>query len=118
MYPATQEQWANLENRTGRDNTRRVKAEQAQVRKLVRAALKRGWLVSVYDSEEWAIKKSSNFTKIMDAANNTDEDTFVFRDTDGNKLGQVYLVYGNGPEDIVCDFTLDTEPFLKEIGLY
>jgi hypothetical protein len=72
--------------------------------RIVSRALAAGYAVSVYDGEEYPVKRSTNKAAIVAAMFSTDADTLVIRAADGSKIGSVYLVYGNG-EDVVCDHT-------------
>jgi hypothetical protein len=79
-------------------------ATEAQTaRKVVKLALARGWAVSLYDGEEWTLKRSTARNAIWSAMASTDADTLRFRDADGVSLGTMSLVYGNGGEDLIAD---------------
>ena len=41
----------------------------------------------------------------MDALCSTDGDTLLVRDAHGHKLGTILLIWGNSPEEVVCDHT-------------
>lgn len=82
-----------------------VKEYKAVARKVVKAALAKGYVVSVCDGEEWTVKKSSSLTEIIDALCTTDADTLRFRDAEGNKVGCIEFVYGNLPEEVIADYT-------------
>jgi hypothetical protein len=73
-------------------------------RRLVRDALAKGYSVSVYDGEEWALKRSSKFTEIMGALASTDCDTLRFRNAAGEIVGSVWLIWGN-LDDLISDHT-------------
>ncbi|RWM32596.1 MAG: hypothetical protein EOR77_21435 [Mesorhizobium sp.] len=80
-------------------------AEQKIVRALIKKALGLGYLVSVYDGEEWAVKKSGDYEKITAEIAATDETQLIFRKAeDGSKVGWLMLVHGND-EDVICDHT-------------
>ena len=85
------------------------RGERVIVRKIVSDALEREWLASVFDGEEWTVRKSPNIDEIMESLGTTDEDQIVFRTIDGEKVGWMYLVYGNSPEEVVCDYTANEE---------
>ena len=71
-------------------------------RSIIEKGLSFLYSVNVWDGEGWAIVRSRNLDKIMDALRSTDEDTVHFRDMDGNHVGWVYFTWGEG-EDVVCD---------------
>jgi len=79
--------------------------ERKIIRKIVTDAVKAGYTISVFDCEEWTVKRSQDITKIMRAIMTTDDDTLAFRDADGTPVGKVWLVYGNDGYDVVCDYT-------------
>jgi hypothetical protein len=86
--------------------------EQQSARLLIDGALKRNWTVSVFDGEEWALKRSTAPDAIIDAMGNTGEDNLTFRDADGKLVGRAMLVWGNSPVELVADHTLDDKgPF-------
>ncbi|TPL42576.1 MULTISPECIES: hypothetical protein [unclassified Mesorhizobium] len=69
---------------------------------LIKKALGLGYVVSVYDGEEWALKRSGDYEKITAEIAATDETQLVFRRQDKTKIGSVLLIHGND-EDVVSD---------------
>ena len=96
------------EERGDRRYARELRDAGRIVRRLVKAALKQGWTISVNDSEEWTVKRSSDFNVVMDALFTTDADTLLFRKPDGDRIGSVVLVYGNAGYEVIADYS-DTE---------
>jgi hypothetical protein len=93
-----------------RQYARRLRCAGQVVRTLVAEALKRGFTVSVYDSEEWTLKRSTDKAAIMDALFTTDMDTIKLRRaSDGESVGNVLLVYGNDGPDVVSDYSCSPE---------
>lgn len=82
---------------------KRIETEGRICSKLVKHALASGYVVSVHDGEEWAVSKSSKYTEIMADIFTTDENTVVFHDKDGNRIGSVFLVFGNDGYDVMAD---------------
>jgi hypothetical protein len=76
--------------------------EEMVCRAIIREALALGWTVSVHDGEEWAVKRSDNTSEIFNAANSVDTCTLLFR-KHGDRVGTVFLVWGNSPEELICD---------------
>lgn len=76
---------------------------------LVDAALAANMLISVNDGEEWTVKQSRDRAEILAAMNSTDADTLRFRTGDGDRVGDAWLIWGNGPGETVADHT-DCEP--------
>lgn len=62
-----------------------------------------GHTVSVYDGEAWAIRRSANRSKILEAMANTEEDKIAVFDVNGDRIGIFWLVYGNGPGELIAD---------------
>ena len=100
---------------------KRHEVEAAIARKCVRIILQSGYKISVYDGEEWALKRSSSFSEITSAMFSTEADLLVIRDNADKKIGSVYLVHGNG-SDIVSDYSSDNleymELLLEPVSIY
>jgi hypothetical protein len=96
---------------------RRIRIEGKIVGTVVREGLKRGWTVSVYDSEEWTLKRSTDRLAIMDALFTTDMDTIRFRDAEDNNMGFVFFVYGNSGYDVINDYAAGgpVEEMMEEV---
>lgn len=79
--------------------------ERTVARKLVRTLLGKGLSISVYDSEEWTVKQSTNEAAILYALATTDEDQLLVRDAEGDKVGWFYLIWGNDPDgsELIAD---------------
>lgn len=79
--------------------------ERKIITAIVRKALKIGYSISVFDGEEWAVKRSEKIEVITDNVGATDETTLRFRLQPSNELvGDIFLVHGND-EDVVSDMT-------------
>jgi hypothetical protein len=79
--------------------------ERAIVDRLIRAALGRGWTISVFDGEEWSLKRSTDYEAITAEVCATDETTLNFRDPVAPaQIGRVWLIHGNGA-DVISDCT-------------
>ena len=85
--------------------TDRISAGEAKyVRALIRAALKRGWAVSVDDGEEYVVKQSTREGDIIDGIAHVEMDRVLFRDgVKGPKVGVVVLIYGNDGVEVISD---------------
>ncbi|MES0071892.1 hypothetical protein [Mesorhizobium sp. M0058] len=84
---------------------RRMKAERRMCTALVDGCLKRGYVISVSDGEDYPVKKSTDKAEIMAALFSTDEDVIVIRNAAGDKLGWFQLIYGNDGWDVVSDYS-------------
>jgi hypothetical protein len=76
--------------------------------RIVKDALAGGYEISVFDGEEYPLKRSTSYKKIMDAGFSTDQDALVFF-KDGNRLGWVSLIYGNSGWDVISDYVANDE---------
>ena len=76
---------------------------QAQARALVAAILAdTDTTISVWDGEDWALKRSRDTDAILEALGSTDADTVrVLRS--GKPAGSFWLIYGNGPGELIAD---------------
>ncbi|TGT64042.1 MULTISPECIES: hypothetical protein [unclassified Mesorhizobium] len=73
------------------------------IKRLVRKALNLGYVVSVYDGEDYAIVRSNDFDAITAEIAATDSTELVFRRADDKtKIGSVLLIHGND-EDVISD---------------
>lgn len=81
--------------------------ERGVATRLVRAAIHAGYAVSVYDGEEYTVKRSRKERQILAALATTGYDTLVFRDSAGERLGSTFLVWGNeeSGECLISDHT-------------
>ena len=69
--------------------------ERGVATRLVRAAIHAGYAVSVYDGEEYTVKRSRKERQILAALATTGEDMLVIRDATGERLGVLALIWGN-----------------------
>lgn len=89
----------------------RIKIERRIISRLVKDALKAGYCVSVFDGEEFCLKRSTAYRAIMNSIMSTDEDMLRFRVATprsgpaGELIGNVYLVYGNDGHDVIADYS-------------
>ena len=81
--------------------------ERGVATRLVRAAIHAGYAVSVYDGEEYPVKRSRKERQILAALASTEEDWLVIRDGTGERLGSLRLIWGNDPtgEELIADYT-------------
>ena len=101
-------------------------AERNAARKVIKALLNAGYTVGINDGEETTIKRSTDKTALYAALWTTDEDyIYAYNAEDdfpfkgfpkGKRIGWVYLVYGNSPEELVSDYTTNLETILYPAG--
>lgn len=93
--------------------------QQRAAKQLVELILARGHRISVHDGEAWAIKRSDDQDKILDAMGNTDSDTLrITRVGHCTGEGNIFLVWGNATDgsDLISDYTVapEVEAIVKE----
>lgn len=90
----------------------RTLGQKKAAEQLIARILTAGYRISVYDGEEWAIKRNVDPLKIIDAMGNTDSDTLRLTKL-GNVIGDgnIFLVWGNADDgsDLVSDYTATLE---------
>jgi hypothetical protein len=73
---------------------------------LVDLILASGLSVSVFDGEEWTLKRSTSGTAIKAALDTTGEDYLSMHRVDGSKGGGwMQLVWGNSAPELVADYS-------------
>lgn len=84
-----------------------TKGEARIARRLVRAALADGYSLSVYDGEEWTVKRATKSAPVLEALCSTGSDTLRLRDADGNHVGSFLLIWGNDEsgEELLADYS-------------
>lgn len=86
--------------------------ERKIVDKVLKRAFAKGYLVSVYDGEEWPIKQSADYEAITKEIAATDMTILKFRSAkNGDEVGRILLIHGNH-EDVISDCT-DNEAMLE-----
>jgi hypothetical protein len=80
---------------------------------LVNHALHSGNTVSVWDGEEWQVKKSKHYYEIVTAIRSVEEAVLLIRDSKGLKVAHAtVLPYGVGDDETVSDWVIS--PFMAE----
>lgn len=88
----------------------RQKIELTIITKVVDDTLAAGFTLSVWEGEDWAIKRSTDREAILASMQSTDSDTILFY-IDDTKYGWVELIYGNGC-DVISDYSMNMEQYL------
>lgn len=81
-----------------------MNVETKIIRAIATKVVENNYTISVFDGEEYPVKKSGNVEDIMSAVGATDETTFRIRNEGGETIGFIYFVHGNG-EDVVSDWS-------------
>jgi len=86
----------------------------------VKAALAAGFSVGVNDGEETVLTHCKDVETIMKALFSTDEDYLLFyREGETNHFAWAWLIYGNGPDEVISDYTTNLEPiFMDEVNKF
>jgi hypothetical protein len=71
---------------------------------LVEYALAHGHTLSVWDGEEWQVRRSSNYEAIAGAIDSVEESWLLIRDSNGNELGSAHTIPFNGEP---CEYVAD-----------
>lgn len=77
--------------------------ERAITRKLVGDLLAAGCDLSVYDGEEWVLRRSADEQAVLEALNSTDHDGIAVY-LDDERLGDIVLIWGNGA-DLISNYS-------------
>jgi hypothetical protein len=85
---------------------------------LIKHALSQGNVISVWDGEEWQVKKSSSYKAVKDAVDSVEGAELVIRDSGGERLAWALVSpYGLAPDETVIDCT-DNEYMAKWLESY
>jgi len=79
-------------------------AKQAY-RELIKTALRNDFVVSVWDGEEWQVKRSQCLKDIVDAVKSVEEATVRFYNKNGDKQGSAWVTAYGDPEETIIDHT-------------
>ncbi|MCF3643316.1 hypothetical protein LXM94_25515 [Rhizobium sp. TRM95111] len=102
-----------------------IEARQRIERRIAKAAigglLDAGFFLSVYDGEEFALRRSRDAKAIAAVMGATDEESLLaYRPnpaTDAaprwQRVGSVLFVYGNDGWDVIADYSTSLEPHLQ-----
>ena len=72
----------------------------------VQYAIKKGCKISVFDGEEWAIKRSRKQKYIKEAVESVEEARLNVRDHDGNVIAVASVIpFGVAPDETMVDYS-------------
>jgi hypothetical protein len=82
-----------------------TEGERRAAADLVTNALAAGYSVSVYDGEEWTVKRATNVKTVLEALATTGEDTLRIRYATGEPCGSFWLIWGNARDgsELIAD---------------
>ena len=78
--------------------------ERITINRVIREARHLGWQVAVTDEEELMQEPTDNLALIKRAIGHSDLN-FLDIWFDGQQIGQLMLVYGNGPGEVIADYS-------------
>lgn len=81
-------------------------------RHLVKFALNKGCTISVWDGEEWQVKRSTDFHEIIDAIESVEEAELVIRNKNCDITWARVSAYGLEDDETVVDYYVND--FTKE----
>jgi hypothetical protein len=89
--------------------------ERFIIRQIVNRALDKGYLLTVFDGEEFPLMHSDDAEEVMAELGHTDADWLYVENNDLRKIGMIWLIYGNDPDEVVADCT-DKPEILEIVG--
>jgi hypothetical protein len=72
---------------------------------LIKNALAKDLTISVFDGEEWGVKKSTSYKEIKDCVESVEEAQLRLRNKEGEIVGWALIIDGLEPDETVADFT-------------
>lgn len=77
---------------------------------LIDYMLAKQYTISVFDGEEWAVKRSTNAKEIDEAVRSVEEADLTIRNSDGKMVGWAQVsAFGLEPDETVMDNTMTDE---------
>jgi hypothetical protein len=89
--------------------------ERFEVARIVARALDKGYLLTVFDGEEFPVMHSDDADEVLGELGHCDEEWLYVENAARQKIGTIYFVYGNDPDEVVCDCT-DKPEILEIVG--
>jgi hypothetical protein len=80
---------------------------------LMNKALAKGLTISVFDGEEWQVKRATAYKAIKDAIESVDECQLRLRDKAGEIVGWALIIHDLNPDETVADHTYN--PLMCEL---
>ena len=109
----------NIE-RGDKEYAHKVECWEKHIEYTVKAALAAGLSIGVNDGEETVLTHSKDVETIMKALFSTDEDYLLFyREGETDHFGWAWLIYGNGVDEVISDYTTNLEPlFMDDVNKF
>lgn len=97
----------------------RIACEKKIAEFCIKALIKAGYSMKVFDGEEVVTGKLKAPIKTLNAMFSTDEDILmVFKDDEPEQFGFVSFIYGNDGFDVIHDYSTNLEPVMKSVCEY
>jgi len=85
--------------------------------KLIRRGLEAGYVVSIFDGEDWSVERSRDEAEILAACLSVSNFIKIrFRTMVGKFVGDAVLIYGDG-DNVISDWTdnFDTNALMRDV---
>ena len=79
---------------------------QKQYLSLINKALAHDLVVSVYDGEEWQVKKSTSYKAIKEAIESVEVAELRIRNQSGEIVGWAQIIPDLAPDETIADYTM------------
>jgi hypothetical protein len=89
--------------------------ERFVVSQIVNRALDKGYLLTVDDGGDFPVLHSDDAEEVMAELGHCDEEWLHVENAAMQKIGTIFLVYGNDPDEVVCNCT-DKPEILEIVG--
>ena len=84
---------------------------------LVDFAIKTDHTISVFDGEEWPVKRSTDRAQIIESIESVEQAELTIRDASGNKVFWAFIIpFGVEPDETIADCS--DNAFLKSFETY
>lgn len=94
----------------------RIELEMRIADEVAKALIGHGYVLRVYDGEEFVTKRTTDPRLIADNMFETDEAILVlFRPDQQTRVGYVQFIYGNSGHDVVSDWTMNVDEIVQPI---
>jgi hypothetical protein len=100
------------------DVKKRVLAEARVVKLFCETMIAAQFSISLYDGEEWTVKRSTDVNKIMEAIQTTDMDNLRVRAPCGEHMGDCLFIYGNSASEVINDYHTALEEWMGPVTEY
>ena len=82
--------------------------DRKQANQLIKVMLDKGYSISVNDGEEDTLDQSTSSKVVKDHLGTTGEDYLSFHNKEGKSLGYFWLIWCNGEDCLISDYSANT----------